>query len=405
MSKIKSARLRAGLFAIAATMSVGALSAGAQPQAPQARITEDLRLDAEKEDFPAISRIFVGPRGLIAVLIQQDMQIRFYDANGRRTGTAGRKGSGPGEFRDVYNQSWKADTLVVYDGSQRRMTFLSPDAKLLRTEPFPVLQSFNIVQARYGSVAGAQHFAPLVIQPDGSLLGYMNERVTNPTPAQQAFGGRSHIVRVDGSGQARSILRHPDHTDPRWAMDAFGFGDAIPFTFYPVMVASSNGDRLAHVTSVPTSSAGGTFTISSFRSNGDTMYVRTFPFRGVAVTRAERDSALKQFDKGGEGGTRVSNRFREVASEKMPSIHPGISHIVLGLDNTLWVALRATATGVPLLALNKKGDPIASVLLPKGSRLRQASATQLWTTQRDDDGLVSVVRYKVAGINCGAAGC
>jgi len=37
--------------------------------------------------------------------------------------------------------------------------------------------------------------------------------------------------------------------------------------------------------------------------------------------------------------------------------------------------------------------------------VRQASATRVWVTETDDDGLSSVVRYRVLGLNCGAGGC
>ena len=38
-------------------------------------------------------------------------------------------------------------------------------------------------------------------------------------------------------------------------------------------------------------------------------------------------------------------------------------------------------------------------------RLRQASANQVWMTETDRDGLVSVVRYRVSGVSCGALSC
>ena len=193
--------------------------------------------------------------------------------------------------------------------------------------------------------------------------------------------------------------------DERLAIEAFGFTDFAPFVFVPTTVTSVTGDRIAHMASIATSRDGGTFTVSVFRPTGDTTFVRSFPFLGVAISKSARDSALAEYSEGGERGKAVIDRLQEQARQKLPPAYAGVENILLGLDNTVWITLRATAEGRPALVLNGKGDPIATVLVPKNSRLRQANATQLWMTEKDSDGLISVVRYKVSGINCGATGC
>ena len=37
--------------------------------------------------------------------------------------------------------------------------------------------------------------------------------------------------------------------------------------------------------------------------------------------------------------------------------------------------------------------------------MRQANATHVWVTETDNDGLTSVVRYRIQGLNCGAVSC
>ena len=83
-----SRHLRAGLFT-AWTLLFTSAAATAQPDVPRLQLVQDLRLDAKVEDFSAFSRVIVGPKGQMAVPLAQDMEIRLYDAAGRRVATAG----------------------------------------------------------------------------------------------------------------------------------------------------------------------------------------------------------------------------------------------------------------------------------------------------------------------------
>lgn len=50
-------------------------------------------------------------------------ELRFYDARGRHLRSAGRSGSGPGEFEAIdYLRRLNGDTLLVFDGRNRRIT-------------------------------------------------------------------------------------------------------------------------------------------------------------------------------------------------------------------------------------------------------------------------------------------
>jgi hypothetical protein len=72
--------------------------------------------------------------------------------------------------------------------------------------------------------------------------------------------------------------------------------------------------------------------------------------------------------------------------------------MTLGLDQTIWIGMRPTGEERGYLILNGRGDPIGSLMVPTSTRIRQASATRIWVTETDDDGLSSVVRYRVLGL-------
>ena len=93
---------------------------------------EDLRLDANVEDFSQFRRFYVGPQHEIVVPEPQDFRLRLYDSTGTLVAAFGRKGEGPGEFQHVGSSFWVADTLIVWDARLSRMTYLLLGGTLVR---------------------------------------------------------------------------------------------------------------------------------------------------------------------------------------------------------------------------------------------------------------------------------
>lgn len=70
--------------------------------------------------------------GRLAIGVQGSHVVRFFDAQGRFVSGVGRRGDGPGEFRQILNLSrMRGDTLVVHD--LRRLHFYTADGRLVRT--------------------------------------------------------------------------------------------------------------------------------------------------------------------------------------------------------------------------------------------------------------------------------
>lgn len=79
----------------------------------------------------------------------------------------------------------------------------------------------------------------------------------------------------------------------------------------------------------------------------------------------------------------------------MPPVYAPVQAMVVGLDGTTWLTLRDSDEGRVVLILDPRGDVIGRIVLPEGATLRHATRSQIWVTQADADGLVSVVRYRV----------
>jgi hypothetical protein len=367
----------------------------AQPTAPLARIAPDLRLDATLEDFSPIGRLYVGPRKEIVVTQPQDRQLRWFDAKGKRIGIVGKPGRGPGEFQAIGESGWLADSLWVTDGALRRLVLIGPNARVVRTTPLPQRTTLTTGP---GSSIPMMAFGPLGISTDGVMIGL---GMTQEGRAQP----RERVVSLATSGTARVLHVFPSLNDPRWMLEVDGEHHLIPFRVPPQVVGSWDGSRVATMTTDMTSPTGGVINVVVIRRNGDTLFARSYPFVGAPIPQKAIDSALARLANAppppegkpaAGGGTRVVASMRT----KLPAVYSPAQSIVLGLDNTVWIVMRATLEGRSTLVLNSRGDPIATVQLPPRTLLRQANARTLWTIQTDADGLGSVVRYSVTGIPC-----
>ncbi|NUQ12819.1 MAG: hypothetical protein HUU26_10925 [Gemmatimonadaceae bacterium] len=376
------------------------LPLGAQPTAPRLTLAEELRLDAGTEDFPTVTRVLVGPRGQIVVPINADMQLRVYDASGKKLGVVGRRGSGPGEFQLFGPIGWASDTMWVSDVQQQRTTFVGPDLKVLRTVLWP---------SSPGAIGGAGErlyiAQPYAFLSDGSVLADGNLAVETERGRQLSGTVR---VRLTPGGPAQVVRRYPRTDDSPFMMNVAGFGRWVPFTL-PLVVTARDDGRFAELSAPPLTRPEGTFDVAVFRASGDTLFARSYPFRGAPIPQAAKDSALASFVPSGgrvlEGPADLPQRFQAIARERMPAWYTPAEAVLLGLDLTTWVGMRPMAEGRSYLVLDRRGEPVGSLVVPRTTRVRQASATHVWVTETDADGLSSVVRYRISGLSCRPAAC
>ena len=71
---------------------------------------------------------------------------------------------------------------------------------------------------------------------------------------------------------------------------------------------------------------------------------------------------------------------------------------LVGLRAIQWVdlaTLREPANRSSVLVLNERGEPIVRWAMPNRSRLVEATSTQVWLVEHDDDDLQRIVRYSV----------
>ena len=342
-------------------------------------LVEDLRLDANAEDFSVVWRVHVGPEGEIVVVEPQDHRVRIYDATGTPLVTIGRRGEGPGEFQYVGVVFWAADTLVVWDVELARGTYLLTDGTLVRTEAARFFgRHFDASEGDTTYV----RFIPIAMDAEGAQLGEAFASIS--TGGRSELGGPV-ILRVSRDGEPSVVAPWPDDE-----LIVLGdFSSPVPFVFRPRGDFAADGSRFLFMTT-DQSTLDPTYSLTLVRATRDTVFARSYPYPGEPIPDSAMDRGIAER----VPENNLARRFRARARELAPVVYPP-ADVTLGLDGTIWVELRRTEGGTPVDVLSESGDPIGSLLLPVRSRIQQASMTHLWVTERDQLDLASVVRYRV----------
>ncbi len=346
-------------------------------------LVEDLRLDANAEDFSVIPRVYVGPQREIVVPEPQDSRVRVYDSTGTLMVTIGRRGEGPGEFQAVAPVFWAADTLVVFDMQLARATYLLPDGTPARTEAG---RFFRPDFGASGADSSFMFFTPEAVDEEGAMLGSAYLNVSTGGRREPA---RLVVLRVSRDGEPHVVASPPQWDDERWGVTISGLTNSVPFAFQPWPEIAPDGSRFLFATA-DQSTLDATYNLTLVRPNHDTVFARSYAYAAEPIPDSAMDRGIAEM----VPENNLARRFRAQARERAPAVYPPAG-VTLGLDGTIWVALRPTEHGTPVHVLSETGDPIGSLLLPARSRIQQASMTHVWVTEYDPFDLASVVRYRI----------
>jgi hypothetical protein len=143
------------------------------------------------------------PDGRVAVASAGTFDVRIYDASGALVARHGAEGDGPGEFRDLALMGrYGADTLVVFDATSSRLTWIHPDRGIVGSTPvvwgglgFPVgrglLADGSILVGGGMTFSSSEGFPTGVIRPP-STFGWVGRDGTEARrlgdyPASEMF--------------------------------------------------------------------------------------------------------------------------------------------------------------------------------------------------------------------------
>ena len=347
---------------------------------------------AESGDSAALS--FVGAVRWLADggLVIADVgatRLLIYDSTGAYRRTLGRRGAGPGEFRDVSSVSVVAgDTFTTFDGSLRRLSIWHPTTGFIR--------QIGLVDA--GSLEAWPADAWLW---QDSLVVVLQLAIT-PRPAVatgetvRRWPMRAHLTLRDQSGR---VLRTSPTFDGMYT-GIFATGDTrLPFSNEPFVAVAR--DRVYF-------GSGATFRLSyvtaEFVLGGEVRW----PTQQEELTRAEieqvREEAYELMVQRLPPERARARLAMNFLPEILPEHRPEIGRVLIDPDQRLWVerfeALRLGSRlqkpGDRWTVLAPDGKPIARLLLPPNTRLEGIRGDRVAVVQRDSLDIQTVAIYSLS---------
>jgi len=142
--------------------------------------------------------------GRIVVASAGTSDIRWYSAAGEYRARAGRSGEGPGEFRAIgHVVLTAADTLILHDVRNRRLTWVTPDETIGRGQPASALPSGVM------TVLGQQ--------PDGRVALAISAPTWDPHRPGVTYTRNTLSVVVLGEARVDTVVRLPGNETSIWA--------------------------------------------------------------------------------------------------------------------------------------------------------------------------------------------
>ena len=327
--------------------------------------------------------------GRFAVGVQASAAVRFYDSRGKYLGFAGRRGQGPGEFRQIMGVwATRCDTLVVLDNGELEIftgagKFVGQGASRARGDAF---------------------IYPADVLSDGSYLGVQYDE--RSVPAAGRARRTQPVVRVSRDGArvdtiGTSLSGEEVFDGRNW------FGQRVAFTG-PGLVAGN--DSSAFITS-PVASE-----ITQVTWDGQVTRLIRLPDRGRKPGNQEiRDYRAWAMAMPGEDGRAMSAagkaraaQFleRTVYADRMPSF----GNLIVDRSGNLWVQrfdhrsvfftpgpARTQTMSVPSTwdVMDQNGRWLMTVELPSRFTPVEIGADYVAGLARDEDEIEQVRVYRL----------
>ena len=389
---IKSRAL--AVVAGALVTSIGVHVAECQGKPQQLRAAVDLRID---KDLPRNARsmiLLVGPSGdIYAAAIPSPGGLRSFDSTGRAASWSIKTGYGDDlDIRAISRLGWFGNTLWVADPGFGQIALVDRNGKVTKSLEYPswVRPSWSD-RRKYPVFARLE---PVAVYAEGSwLVRPSQQRSVMSTPEYD--DAYNYFMRIGENGTIqRVVARFPRDRD-RVEYKNGNSTRSIPSPFPPLTVwdVSSDGARIAVVTTALRGADSASYRVTMIGEKGDTIYSRKFPFTPAPLTKQGVDSIRARLNRG--MGGRAPDEAIESVLKQLPAAHPAVESVVIGRDKTLWLELHSTGADRQWVMLDAAGAPASTVSLPKTFVLRAADRDHVWGYEVDGDHVGAVVRYKV----------
>lgn len=326
--------------------------------------------------------------GSIAVANMGSSNIRIYDPQGRFVRAIGRRGQGPGEFRQVMGVARRpGDTLVVID-SREEFEYFTADGRFVRGLRSP--------SHRDGFVMSGFH-----LFDDGSFARTSWPQGHNRTEDRWLDSlVVVHVTPADTLG--RIVSRHPAIEYTRKP----AFPGALPVQYGPAgfIVPDGDGYYVAYAER---------YEIRRHRLDGALERVIRAPWTRVPVRASDRE-AYRQFlvGLGAEGGGRTdprlaAQRLRLLEATVFARHLPAYQQLIVDRERNLWVSEaeveRYTTQGFSTVpsgptawrVFDRQGVWLGTVVMPARFRPMEIGREYVLGLWRDADDVEHVRLYRL----------
>ena len=141
-----------------------------------------------------------------------------------------------------------------------------------------------------------------------------------------------------------------------------------------------------------TSQRGATYGVVALRPNGDTLWNRRYTYDAKPLAKSTVDSAISARLRPGSDPT-LSQQFRSQLF--VPDFRPPISAAFAAADGSLWLKREDGGRDVDYTVLAPNGDVAGTLTLSRNVAIRSVIGNVVWAVVTDEDGLQSVVRFRI----------
>lgn len=304
-------------------------------------------------------------------LANAQYEILFFDENGRLHSRVGRRGQGPGEYRQLWSLARLAgDTLIAYDAANARATLLAADADVLRS---------HTLVAPFGVPPGIHWLA------DGSAVYIVHDlgRLVVKYGARGADEVRdtTWLVRVRPDGSARDTLAAVPgrwvSVQGSWVQQIALSGDHILATG-PDFIVTGFGDDFR----LTWRDAAGQI-LRQVHVDAPRVPVND------SIVAEYREAVRNQIARARAEGAPMRERFARHA--------PAITDAVVDRDAFTWVRRWSahSAANAEWLIFHRDGKPAGRIALPAALRVSDIGSDYLLGVFSDEDGVQRLQRYHV----------
>ncbi len=314
--------------------------------------------------------------GRIVVVDAEARRLLLFDATGKLVRALGRRGAGPGEFRNVTSVTvLPGDSLLTFDRSLRRLTVWHPDSGYVRSMPVGGTSLESWPEDAWLWPGGSIVVLQLSITPQAAIP---------PGAGVRRWPMRARLTLLDTSG--RALGSSPEFDGMYTGL--YERGDTrLPFSNQPF--AAIARDRIIYFGS------GASFALAYLNSDFAPAGELRWPAHREDLSQAE--VAAVKAEAVALAGTRVppdqlARPFEiNFAAQILPKERPAIGRVFVDHEDRLWVErFEATRLGSRIqkagdrwTVLSRDGRPVARLKIPDATRLEDVHGTRALLVVRD----------------------